>query len=344
MFAEIYAPPPRLLVYGAVDTAEALCEARAKLLGWHGDRRRRAREVRDARADPERDEIIVAWPEEAIEQVAPDHATAIVVLTHDDKFDIPALKAALETEAFYVGALGSRRNQERRRERLLEAGVEEAELERISGPCGLDIGAETQPETALSILAEIVAVRERDARAASCRHRRQRIHVRRWPEMSREDRARRTSSGGRSSIPIATRSSRRPPPEPPWSGELNSRPRGRRLPLRRVRRRAVPLRREVRVGLRVAELLPAGRRGRGRARGGRLARHAPDRGPLRRHATRTSATSSRTARRRPASATASTRSRSSSSPRSRPSGRPTASVRESCAARVTPAFRDCPSD
>ena len=151
-------PPPRLFVYGAVDTAEALCRA-AKLLGWTAI-------VADARAKfataeriPSADELIVEWPEEALDQVAPDHQTAVVVLTHDDKFDEPALKRALETEAFYVGALGSRRNQERRRERLLEAGVSEEALERISGPCGLDVGADTQAETALSILAEILAVR-----------------------------------------------------------------------------------------------------------------------------------------------------------------------------------------
>jgi xanthine dehydrogenase accessory factor len=158
VFAEIYGPPPRLLVYGAVDTAEAMCKA-AKLLGWRAI-------VADARQKfatrerlPSADEIIVEWPEEAFAQVAPDHATAIVVLTHDDKFDVPALKAALETEAFYIGALGSRRNQERRRERLVEAGVDEEMLDRITGPCGLDIGAESQPETALSILAEALAVR-----------------------------------------------------------------------------------------------------------------------------------------------------------------------------------------
>jgi xanthine dehydrogenase accessory factor len=158
VFAEVYAPPPRLLVYGAVDTAEALCAA-AKLLDWRTI-------VADARAKfatreriPSADELIVAWPEEALAQVAPDHATAVVVLTHDDKFDIPTLQAALATEAFYVGALGSRRNQERRRERLLEVGVSEEAFERISGPCGLDIGADSQPETALSMLAEIVAVR-----------------------------------------------------------------------------------------------------------------------------------------------------------------------------------------
>jgi len=158
VFAEWYGPPPRLFVYGAVDTAEAMCRG-AKLLGWHAI-------VADARgkfATPERipsaDELIVAWPEDAFAQIQPDHQTAIVVLTHDDKFDEPALIGALATEAFYIGALGSRRNQERRRERLLEAGVEEEQLARIMGPCGLDIGADTQEETALSILAEMLAVR-----------------------------------------------------------------------------------------------------------------------------------------------------------------------------------------
>jgi xanthine dehydrogenase accessory factor len=108
---------------------------------------------------PSADELVVAWPDETLARVQPDHQTAIVVLTHDERFDVPALKGALETEAFYVGALGSRRNQARRRERLLEEGVDEGRLERISGPSGLDIGAETPTETALSILAEILAVR-----------------------------------------------------------------------------------------------------------------------------------------------------------------------------------------
>jgi xanthine dehydrogenase accessory factor len=175
VFAEVYGPPPRLVVYGAVDTAEALCRG-AKLLGWHAI-------VADARAKfatreriPTADQLIVAWPDEAFAQIQPDHQTAIVVLTHDDKFDEPALIGALATEAFYVGALGSRRNQERRRERLLEAGVAEAELERIMGPCGLDIGADTQEETALSILAEILAVRAR-REGGSLKRAKQRIHA-----------------------------------------------------------------------------------------------------------------------------------------------------------------------
>ena len=175
VFAEWYGPPPRLLVYGAVDTAEALARG-AKLLGWTAI-------VADARATfltPERipsaDRLVAEWPEEAIAEVAPDHQTAIVVLTHDDKFDEPALLAALRTEAFYIGALGSRRNQERRRERLLEAGASETELDRISGPCGLDIGAETQAETALSILAEALAARAGRA-GGSLREAKQRIHA-----------------------------------------------------------------------------------------------------------------------------------------------------------------------
>jgi len=175
VFAEWYGPPPRVFVYGAVDTAEALCRG-AKLLGWTAI-------VADARAKfltPERmpsaDLLIAKWPQEALDVIQPDHQTAIVVLTHDDKFDEPALIAALETEAFYIGALGSRRNQERRRGRLLEAGVAEEKLARIMGPCGLDIGADTQAETALSILAEILAVRAR-REGGSLRSAKQRIHV-----------------------------------------------------------------------------------------------------------------------------------------------------------------------
>jgi xanthine dehydrogenase accessory factor len=175
VFAEVYGPAPRLLVIGAVDTADALCAA-AKRLGWRTI-------VADARGKfatteriPNADELLVAWPEEALERVAPDYQTAVVVLTHDDKFDVPAIKGALATEAFYIGALGSRRNQARRRERLLEAGVEESQLDRISGPAGLDIGADSPPETALSILGEILATRAGRA-GGFLRHAKTRIHV-----------------------------------------------------------------------------------------------------------------------------------------------------------------------
>jgi xanthine dehydrogenase accessory factor len=158
VFADVVGPPPRLFVYGAVDTAESLCAA-AKLLGW-------STVVADARARfatheriPSADELLVAWPEDALAQQPPDTATAIFVLTHDDKFDLPMLQAAVKSDAFYIGALGSRRNQERRRELLREAGLTEEELERISGPSGLDIGADSPSETAISMLAEALAVR-----------------------------------------------------------------------------------------------------------------------------------------------------------------------------------------
>jgi xanthine dehydrogenase accessory factor len=158
VFADVVGPPPRVLIFGAVDTAEALCKA-CNMIGWQAI-------VADARAKfataeriPSADELIVGWPEDVLGRVGPDHDTAVVVLTHEEKFDVPALVGALATEAFYVGAMGSRRAQERRRERLLEAGVDESELERIFGPSGLDLGAQSPEETALSILGEIVAVR-----------------------------------------------------------------------------------------------------------------------------------------------------------------------------------------
>lgn len=175
VFAEWYGPPPRLVIYGAVDTAESLCQG-AKLLGWTAI-------VADARAmflTPERvpsaDVLIQKWPAEAFAEIGFDHQTALIVLTHDDKFDEPALIAALETEAFYIGALGSRRNQERRRERLRAAGVSEEKLARIQGPAGLDIGADTQAETALSMLAEVLAVRA-GREGGPLRLAKQRIHV-----------------------------------------------------------------------------------------------------------------------------------------------------------------------
>jgi xanthine dehydrogenase accessory factor len=150
--------PHRLLIFGAVDIAEALCALAARL-GW-------TTLVADARAAfatyervPSAGEVVVEWPEAVFERVRPDERTAVVVLTHEERFDIPALVGALRSEAFYVGAIGSRRTQDRRRERLLEEGVEPEEIDRIAGPTGLDVGAETPAETAVSILAEILAVR-----------------------------------------------------------------------------------------------------------------------------------------------------------------------------------------
>jgi len=158
VFAELLGPPPRVVVIGAIDTAEELCRG-AMSLGW----RTVVTDPRPALTTRERlpspDELLVAWPDEALEQLAPDRDTAVVVLTHEERLDVPALASALESEAFYVGAIGSRRTQAKRRERLLEAGVDEDELERLSGPAGLDLGAQTPAETAVSILGEILAVR-----------------------------------------------------------------------------------------------------------------------------------------------------------------------------------------
>ena len=158
VFADVYGPPPRLVVVGAVDTAEALCHA-AGLLGWHTI-------VVDPRAllatrerIPSADELILEWPDDALARIAPDHNTAVVTLAHDEKFDVPTLKAALRTDAFYVGAIGSRRTQAKRRERLVEEGLTEAELAQIYGPAGLDIGADTPAEQAISMLSEALAVR-----------------------------------------------------------------------------------------------------------------------------------------------------------------------------------------
>ena len=157
-FVEEYGPPPLLLVFGAVDTAEALCKA-AKQLGWRTVVADARSKFATAERIPSADELLVEWPDEVLARAKPDPWTAVVVLTHEDRFDIPALAGALRSDAFYVGALGARKNQERRRERLLEEGLSEEEIDRIAGPVGLDIGAETPAETAVSILAEILAVR-----------------------------------------------------------------------------------------------------------------------------------------------------------------------------------------
>jgi xanthine dehydrogenase accessory factor len=155
VFADVVAPPPSLVVVGAVDTAEELCRA-AKALGW----RTTVVDPRPALVTRERlpspDELVTSWPD-ALEA---DEDTAVVVLTHEERLDVPALTAAFASPAFYVGAIGSRRTQEKRRVRLLDAGISEEQLDRLAGPAGLDLGAHTPAETAISILAEVLAVRE----------------------------------------------------------------------------------------------------------------------------------------------------------------------------------------
>ena len=159
LFVDVTFPPPRLIIFGAVDFAAALCRM-ASATGWRAfvvDPR--ARFAQPARF-PDAEEVVAAWPEEAFQRLGGiDRATAIAVLTHDPKLDDAALVLALRSDAGYIGAMGSRRAQGKRRERLLAKGIEEADLERISAPIGLDLGALTAEETALSIIGEIVAMR-----------------------------------------------------------------------------------------------------------------------------------------------------------------------------------------
>lgn len=160
VFVESFAPPPRMLVFGAVDFTAALVRV-AKVLGYRVtvcD----AREVFATRARfPQADEIVVDWPDRLLGRIGGGMTgrDAICVLTHDAKFDVPALVAALETDAGYIGAMGSRRTHEDRAARLREAGVGEEGLARIRSPIGLDIGARTPEETAVSICAEIISQR-----------------------------------------------------------------------------------------------------------------------------------------------------------------------------------------
>ena len=158
LFLETFPPPPTLLIIGAVHVAQALTRF-AKGLGYTVI-------VADARAKlatterfPEADQIIQAWPDDALEQVTIEPSTSIAILTHDPKFDEPALLGALATKARYVGAVGSRKTNQDRRQRLQDAGMTNDDLARIRGPIGLDIGAETPEEMAISILAEIIAAR-----------------------------------------------------------------------------------------------------------------------------------------------------------------------------------------
>lgn len=156
-FLHVHNPPLRLAVVGAVHIAQALVPM-ARLAGFAVT----VIDPRGAFATPERfPEVTLdpSWPDEAMARFAPDRRSAVVTLTHDPKLDDPALDAALRSEAFYIGALGSRKTHAARRERLRALGHDEAALARIRGPVGLPIEAETPAEIALAILAEIVAVR-----------------------------------------------------------------------------------------------------------------------------------------------------------------------------------------
>jgi xanthine dehydrogenase accessory factor len=160
VFIESFAAPPQMIVFGAVDFTAALVKV-AKVLGYRVT-------VCDARAVfathqrfPQADDVVVDWPDRYLAKVGPDLGPrdAVCVLTHDHKFDVPAILAALDTHVGYLGAMGSRRTNADRLVRLRETGVDETRLERVMAPIGLDIGARTPEETAISICAEVIASR-----------------------------------------------------------------------------------------------------------------------------------------------------------------------------------------
>jgi xanthine dehydrogenase accessory factor len=160
VFIESFAPPPRMVIFGAVDFTAALARL-AKLLGYRVT-------VCDARAVfatvqrfPMADEVVNMWPDRYLEEVGPvlGSRDAVCVLTHDHKFDVPAIAGAVRTRVGYLGAMGSRRTHDDRTARLREAGLTDEELARVMSPIGLDLGARTPEETAVSICAEIIALR-----------------------------------------------------------------------------------------------------------------------------------------------------------------------------------------
>ena len=158
VFVQSFAPPPRMLVFGAIDFAAAVARA-GKFLGYRVT-------VCDARPIfatnarfPDADEVVVDWPHRYLAKTPIDQRTVICVLTHDPKFDVPLLEVALRTPAGYIGAMGSRRTHDDRLARLREAGLTEDELARLRSPIGLDLGARTPEETAVSVAAELIQLR-----------------------------------------------------------------------------------------------------------------------------------------------------------------------------------------
>lgn len=160
VFIESFAPPPRMVIFGAVDFTAALARL-AKLLGYHVT-------VCDARPVfatearfPMADEVANEWPNRLLERIGPELTArdAVCVLTHDTKFDVPAIASSIGTNVGYIGVMGSRRTHDQRTQRLREAGLADSDFDRIHSPIGLDLGGRTPEETAVSICAEIISLR-----------------------------------------------------------------------------------------------------------------------------------------------------------------------------------------
>ena len=158
VFIEVFQPPPRLIVVGAVHIAIPLVTF-AKEMGFHTT----VVDARSAFATPERfahvDQLILQWPDDALAELALDEGCYVAVLSHDDKLDVPALKVALDSRARYIGALGSRKTMAGRADKLREMGMNDEQLARVHNPIGLNLGGRRPEEIALAIIAEIVAVR-----------------------------------------------------------------------------------------------------------------------------------------------------------------------------------------
>ena len=160
VFIESFAPPPQMLIFGAVDFTAALSRV-AKVLGYRVTVCDARPVFATAQRFPYADEVVVDWPNRLLDEVGSELGPrdAVCVLTHDPKFDVPAVLAALQTEAGYLGAMGSRRTTDDRNRRLREEGVNENDIARVMAPIGLDLGARTPEETAISIVGEIIALR-----------------------------------------------------------------------------------------------------------------------------------------------------------------------------------------
>ena len=158
VFVNSFAPAPRMLVFGAIDFAAAVARV-GKFLGYHVTVCDARKVFATASRFPDADEVVVDWPHRFLASTEVDTRTVICVLTHDPKFDVPVLEVALRTPAGYIGAMGSRRTHDDRLERLREAGLTEEELSRLRSPIGLDLGARTPEETAVSIVAELIKLR-----------------------------------------------------------------------------------------------------------------------------------------------------------------------------------------
>jgi xanthine dehydrogenase accessory factor len=159
IFIDVILPSPVLVIVGGVHISIALADL-ARILGFRTIIVDPRRSFGNQARFPHVDQLLQVWPDQALSEIGLNRSTAVATLTHDPKLDDPALMVALSSQAFYVGALGSKQTQARRRQRLLEAGLSEAQLDRLHGPIGLDIRARTPEEIALSIMAEIVATRE----------------------------------------------------------------------------------------------------------------------------------------------------------------------------------------